>query len=255
MTGIAPTQKPEEEELARKQAELCQLEEELAERELGLANLRAELGAFERRYVKLVGVLYAELDEINAQLTERRARQSGTPEAKGTADQARAQAEQSRSAVYAELAKPQESPPSQELKRLYREVAKRIHPDLATEPADRTRRQQLMAKANQAYQDGDAALLREILQEYDSSPESVEGSGVAADLVRIIRKIKQVKIRLTQIDQETEKLLGSNIGKLKAKAEEREKEGHNLLDELASRVREEIALARRRLKDEAEAAS
>ena len=65
------TVKPEERELARKREEQATLEVELAERELRSANLRAELGAFERRYLHFVGVRYAELDELKAQIAER----------------------------------------------------------------------------------------------------------------------------------------------------------------------------------------
>ncbi|MDS3861592.1 hypothetical protein RIF25_12325 [Thermosynechococcaceae cyanobacterium BACA0444] len=59
---------PEEEELAQKEAELAALESELAERELGLATLQAELHAFEREYLHLIGSRYAELDRIEAQI-------------------------------------------------------------------------------------------------------------------------------------------------------------------------------------------
>ena len=79
--GLVPLAKPEVEELARKRAELVGLEDDLAERELSLASIRAELAAFERRYLRTVGVLYAELDEINAQIAQRKARNSGTEEA------------------------------------------------------------------------------------------------------------------------------------------------------------------------------
>src|ERR1700675_3869392 len=66
--------KPEEQELARKRDEQAALESELAERELRAANLRAELGAFERRYLHEVGLRYAELDELKAQIAERAAK-------------------------------------------------------------------------------------------------------------------------------------------------------------------------------------
>ena len=42
--------------------------------ELDLATLRAELAEFESRYLRTVGVLYAELDEIEAQIAEAQAR-------------------------------------------------------------------------------------------------------------------------------------------------------------------------------------
>src|SRR5450755_150958 len=65
---ITAHRKPEEDELDRKQNELAQLEGELADRELELAGLRSELAAFEGLYLRTVGVLYAELDDLNAKI-------------------------------------------------------------------------------------------------------------------------------------------------------------------------------------------
>ena len=237
---------PEEEELAKKREELALLQAELAERELFLTNLRAELAAFEGQYLRQVGTLYAELDEWNAKIAERLAEQEGTEEARSAAAQARTQAEESNSAVSGEAAAAQEFTPSPELKALYREVAKRVHPDLATDEADRRKREQLMAEANAAYQRGDAETLRRILEEYESSPESVRGEGVAADLVRVIRQIRQVRSRLSQIELEIASLIDSDIAKLRAKVEAARAEGRELLTEMAEDVRKRIDLARRR---------
>src|SRR5437867_3121215 len=74
-TGIARRRTPEELELEKKKAELGELESQLSQRELELATLQAELHAFERRYLRIVGVRYAELDEIEAQIAELLARQ------------------------------------------------------------------------------------------------------------------------------------------------------------------------------------
>ncbi|MDQ1407864.1 MAG: hypothetical protein QOG55_3493, partial [Acidobacteriaceae bacterium] len=68
------TPKPEEEELRKKQFEFSDLESKLADRELFLTNLRSELSAFERKYVRLVGQRYAELDDIEARIAEHFAR-------------------------------------------------------------------------------------------------------------------------------------------------------------------------------------
>lgn len=64
--------KPEEEELRLKKLELENLQQTLVEKELYLASLRGKLTAFEKLYVKTVGVLYAELDEIEAELLKMR---------------------------------------------------------------------------------------------------------------------------------------------------------------------------------------
>jgi hypothetical protein len=62
--------KPEEEEVLRKREELAAVRATLAERELELIDLRSELAAFERRYLRQVGTLYAELDEWKARISE-----------------------------------------------------------------------------------------------------------------------------------------------------------------------------------------
>ena len=147
-TGIVRRASPEEEGLAKKSEELALLQAELAERELFLTNLRAELAAFEGEYFRQVGTLYAELDEWNAKIAERLAEQHGTEEARSAAAQARTQAEESNAAVHGEAAATREFTPSAELKAVYREVAKRVHPDLATDAADYHKREQFMAEAN-----------------------------------------------------------------------------------------------------------
>ena len=245
-TEITHRLSPEEEELAKKRQDLALLQAELAERELFLTNLRAELAAFEGQYLRHVGTLYAELDEWNAKIAERLAEQEGTEDARSAAGQARTQAEESNSSVHGEAAEAREFTPSAEMKALYREVAKRVHPDLATDEADRRKREQLMAEANAAYQRGDTEALRRILEEYGSSPESVKGVGVAVDLVRVIRQIKQVRSRLSQIELVIATLIDSDIAKLRAKVEAARAEGRELLTEMAEDVRKRIDLARRR---------
>jgi chromosome segregation ATPase len=73
-TEIIKNLTPEERELDKKQAELASLEAELIQRELDLATLRAELSNFESRYLLTVGVLYAELNEIEVEIAEAQAR-------------------------------------------------------------------------------------------------------------------------------------------------------------------------------------
>lgn len=73
------------------------------------------------------------------------------------------------------------------LKRLYREVAKRVHPDLTVDDADRGRRQRLMADANQAFANGDADWLKEILEE-SIRPRSGQ-SAQAVDLLQALRGV------------------------------------------------------------------
>ena len=248
-TDITRTQTPEDRELSRKLYELSELETELAQRELDLATLQAELHTFEAKYIRIVGIRYTELDEIEAQIAEAEARlKPKDNKIQEEAAQARDQAQASAQAAgIAQEPREEKFSPSESLKKLYREVAKCIHPDLATDEKERTRRQQLMADANRAYEEGDEAKLRAILAEWESSPESVEGEGTAAELVRVIRKIDQVEKRLRVIETEITQLEESDLYQLKTKVEAAENEGRDLLAEMASRVEEEITSASERL--------
>lgn len=241
--------KPEERELARKRAEQERMEAELAECELRLASIRGELGALERHYLKLVGLPYAELDELRAQVAERMAAEDPENERlQRAAREARLRADESRNAASVkESEETKHFSPTPELKRAYREVAKRIHPDLTANDADRVRRQELMAEANEAYQQGDEARLAKILDTYESSPETVEGEGPGAELIRVIRKLSLMKNRLGEIETEAQKFFSSDLYLLKVQMEEAHEQGRDLLGEMAEKVRKRIADCKERL--------
>ena len=59
-----------EEELEEKQALLNALEAELAQQELALITLRTHLKAFERHYMQSIGILQAQLDELEVRYAE-----------------------------------------------------------------------------------------------------------------------------------------------------------------------------------------
>jgi hypothetical protein len=243
--------RPEDEELARKKAELSRLQGLLADRELFLTALRTEVSALEQAYIRTVGKRYAELDEIEAKIAEHVARmQPENVRARNSATQARSQAQESHAVFDESLAtKPvnTKSSRSQTFKNFYRETAKRIHPDLATDDADRLKRERLMAAVNRAYEEGDEARLRAILEEYESSPESVKGEGPGAELVRVIRKIAQVEGRLVEIDKEIGKLEKSERFQLKAKVDAAAIEGRDLLQEMAKTLDAQISVSLERL--------
>ena len=244
-----PPLKPEDQELARKLEEQAALEAELAERELRAASLRAELSAFERRYLHFVGSRYAELDECKAQMAEQLVReQPGNQRVRDMAREARARAGETKFAAGEKTSQePRAFEPSRELKRLYREVAKRVHPDFTSDREDRVHRQELMAEANQAYERGDEARLARILADYECSPESVHGDGPGAELIRVIRRLSQVRGRGAEIEAEMQGLMGSQLYQLKLRVEEAERNGRNVLKEMVEQIETQIAVAKQRL--------
>jgi hypothetical protein len=133
------------------------------------------------------------------------------------------------------------------MKQRYREVAKRVHPDLTSDRDDRAKRQQLMADANDAYERGDESKLVKILTEYECSPEAVQGEGAGAELIRVIRRISQARGRLSEIEAEMQELLRSDLYQLKSRIDEAQKHGRDVLKEMVEKVEEQIGQANRRL--------
>jgi hypothetical protein len=237
--------KPEEEEILRKREELATLRAALAERELELVDFRSQLAVFEGRYLRQVGALYAELDEWKARIAELQAGLNPSNAAQEQAQEARRQAHQTYGEAHGQASETRDFTPSPDLKRLFREVAKRIHPDLAKDLEDQDRRNRFMADANRAFAFGDADALQRILNEYQDGADAVEGEGIGAELVRVIRQISQARERIAAIEQELTALRQSEIALLKKQAEEREQEGRDLLAELAIAVREKVELTKK----------
>lgn len=246
-TNLIRKQTPEERELEKKKAELAALEAELAERELERATLQAELHAFEQRYLRIVGVRYAELDEIKAQIAEAQSRlHPNNKAAQEDAKQAREQAQESANAA-ADAQAIEPSPkfqPSDDLKRLYRDLARKMHLDLATDLQERERRHQLMIEVNRAYEIGDEERLRAILRDWQRSPESIKDESLGAELIRIIRQIAQAEERIAAIEMEIAELQASELAELKARTERAENEGRDLLAKMAEELDEEITKAK-----------
>ncbi len=249
-TNIINQETPEERELNKKRLELAALEELLAERELELATLQFELRAFEAHYVCTVGTRYAELDEIEAQCAEAQASLDPDDQlAKQKAKQLRNQAQDTSCIVKASEQLDDQFcfKPSEKLKKLFYQVAKLIHPDYATDEQERVRRHKIMAEANRAYKEANEPMLEKILKEWPISPESFKGQGIGADLIRAIRRIAIVEDRLQLIEVEHTLLIASDLYQMKAKVEDAETKGRNLLGELIAQIDRQIAEARSQL--------
>jgi hypothetical protein len=76
--------------------------------------------------------------------------------------------EKSYAASSGKTAKTADSVSSWGLRELYLDVVKQIHPDHASNEADRALRERLTKEANAAYERGDDAILRKVLEEYKS---------------------------------------------------------------------------------------
>lgn len=246
----ADVTKPEERELASKLKELGALEGQLADQETELATMQANLHKFERASKAVLDPRYNELAELRQKIAELipRARPID-PNAKPAEPKPSTEPPKRRNPRPPRTA-PRPRPEvteADQLKRLYREVAKAIHPDLADDDVEREQRHKLMARANEAYEASDRRTLELILHEWEASPEAVRGDGPIFELVRAIRKIHRCQRRMIQIQEEVVRISGSGLFGLKQMAEAADSYERDLLDEMAGRLDADIMAARAQL--------
>ncbi|NIO36822.1 hypothetical protein GTO27_03865 [Candidatus Bathyarchaeota archaeon] len=239
---------PEEEELATKRAELRTLSELLAEKELELQEIKLSVNRFQNRYFSEVGCKYLELDDLLAQIAESKSRRNPSDtNARVEAKKARKKAQETTKEYqgYADLSDliEEKSIVSEDTKKLYRKIASLIHPDKAMDDKSRDTRTQLMAELNKAYANGDVSKMRDVLSEWEASPETVSGEGTAAELVRVIRSMAQVRRRISEIEKEIAKIKSSDIHELMIAVHKAGAEGRDLLIEMATSIDVEIQRA------------
>jgi hypothetical protein len=241
-------------ELAHRRAELAVLKQVLAEREAELAAYEAALSDFEIQYRRALGQRYAMLDDLADQIEQARLDpsagvQHGDPQADGEAERDGDDAEgdgQNWAWAWGQREPEQDFRRivSAEAKRLFRLLARRIHPDLARDRAERERRTNLMVAANHAYEQGDVDTLRHLLDEWDASPDSVAGSSPSSELQRIVRHIARVQARIESIDKRSADLESSAMGWLRRRVDKAASEGWDLLSHMVKELDRQIAEAR-----------
>src|SRR5262249_55494201 len=136
---------------------------------------------------------------------------------------------------------------SDAVRKLFRDVAKAIHPDLAGDVATRDRRHSLMIEANKAYALGDEQQLRDILEAWERSPEAVLGDDPEAMRHRLVRRIGQIEDQLEHIAGDLSALKESPLGKLKTMVDEAAAGGKDLVRDMISRLKRDILVATNRL--------
>ena len=244
----------------RQRYELDVLSQEIAELELELATVQAEIADFSQRYHVVVGKLMVELDLLQAQIAAIEAkRQPDDTALKQAAEQSQAQAERSQQeqqrfeeAPNNEKARaPEAKPfaPSRDLKKLYRQIAQKIHPDRASNEDDRTWRTHLMSEATRAYRNEDEIALREVLTLWQEGPAAGTGSTTVSSKNTLETQLQRMKARLAGIQSELDRLLASRLYELFIAARLAQRQGRDLLQEMAVTVDLQIAAARQRLQE------
>ena len=236
VTTLARSDRPHD-TLEQLRARLGELETTLAERTAEAVRVRAELDAFRIRYRQQVGLLHEELDRIELELAEAELgilteRLGGDQEpAPPTGERIDAAPRFTTDAV----------------RKLFRDVAKAIHPDLAQDDEARDRRHALMVEANRAYALGDEEQLRAILQAWERSPEAVPGRADEAIRLRLERRIAQAEEQIDMLATAIAELRDTSLWKLKSLVDDEAARGNDLIKDMIRRLKRDILVATNRL--------
>ena len=220
-------------------ARAAELEAALSERIAEVAGVKTELEAFRIRYRQQVGLLHEELEEL----------ERGIAEAELGEIAKLLDGEEPRSS--ASPGEPTIETPARltadAVRRLFRDVAKTIHPDLARDEDTRDRRHALMVEANRAYALGDEERLRWILQSWKNSPEAVQGDDPESTRLRLVRRIAQIEEQLTACEAELATERKTPLFTLKTMVDDAAAKGKDLIADQVRRLKRDIVAARNRL--------
>ena len=201
--------------------------------------MKSGLAAFKIRYKQEVGLLHDELDTLEIALAEAELGEISKRLEDRAPDQTAASPDPpvETSVRYT----------SDVVRRLFRDVARAIHPDLARDERTRDTRHTLMVEANRAYALGDEERLRRILQSWEQSPEAVQGSDPESARLRLVRRIAQLEEQLEMCAGEVAALQDAPLWKLKAMVDEATGRGTDLVGDMVRRLKRDILVARNRL--------
>ena len=206
---------------------LAAARESLARVEADFAAYCRQLAAFARDYRLHLGDACEELDRLSAQLEALLAQRLSQRKARRRTIPRRTPAARTFASTVTALAL--------SLRDLYRIAARRFHPDLACDSADREWRAAMMRRVNAAFAQGDSATLQTLLNQPAATP-SIQLSRLAA----IEFEIAQTLARIADMNTTREQMEASDIGQLHAQATAEGQDPIAFLRRLAAAARTEI---------------
>ncbi|MYW49572.1 hypothetical protein [Streptomyces sp. SID161] len=231
-------------------------EQALIEYEIAVETFRVEVENFSRLHEQRLGPLYVRIEELDAEIAEAKAARTGDPEDIRRAAEARAHVlpipgveellhgwmdgdglfpEATAMLTDQEVRPPQRVRPSEEARKLYRDLARRAHPDLAQEEEERKRREEFLSRVNAAYARGDETLLTELAAEWAAGPVPPERRpSPAEELYARLEWLSQRKDLIALVARELDE--GAIAGLLRLAPDDPDR----LLDEIAGRLRADI---------------
>ncbi|MEO3751636.1 hypothetical protein [Streptomyces sp. B6B3] len=237
----------------------------LIEFEIAVESFRIEVRNFSRLHERRLGPLYARLEELDARVAEAVAARTGDPEDQRKAREARAlvtplpkmsdlfdgwlsapaasgtgqQAapEEAESEFGPAPAQPTKVRPGPEARKLYRDLVRSCHPDLAADESERARRETFLVRVNDAYALGDADALRALTAEWEAGPRPPE-MATLRELEELAARLEWLARRKDLLAEAVAELEQSAIGSMLRMAQD---DPDGLLSEIAADLHRTLA--------------
>jgi hypothetical protein len=229
---------------------VAERQERVAQLQFELSDTQADLDRFEKVYEAQVGSLQERMRSLQADVEQARLRAAHRAQWGDRADSPDfdADAVEQFRRTWTPRKKPAEPPPpppvseetKAELKQLFRSLAKRFHPDLVTDPEEKRRRQKVMSQVNSAYAAQNITEMKKLAQQSDrpETPAARSREQIIVDLQAEIVRLDRVVLAL---DRQLQDLINSDTVRLMLEVSIAERNGRNLLSEMATDIRTEIA--------------
>lgn len=256
-------QSPEEREYARFLSDIDVRKRRIAELQADLAAYKERLGRFNAEYHTRIGSLFIELDRIELAIGEyefRIAHLRTNPEADSeelerqtkqqfTEEREQIHEDEEETRYYErehrrERTRPQLDEDSElSLKSLYRELAKRFHPDLAKTEEERLQREAVMKEVNSAFHERDVRQMRTISAQHDVDDASFEQKSIGGKLVWAIREVSRLDSLIKRLQEERATIEASDIAILWS----RQEAGEPVIERLETGLQSKLTTMRERL--------
>ena len=234
-----------QEELSRLRAALEGAQADLIEAEAQLADEMAEVNAFEFEFEARVGHLWDKLDALETEIQGYEDRIQVMRKGYLPVERQYQRAWQA-PPISVPTPPPQPVSPAsdEQIKRLYRQLARRFHPDLTTDDAERAYRTQKMAAINDAYAARSLTELKTLAEEPDrfiqtgrarpGQTEAQMAQALQRELGRIQRRLREIKDELRSVHQRPSVHLSLEVRVAR-------RQGRDMLGEMAAELERKIA--------------
>jgi chromosome segregation ATPase len=237
-----------QERITRLRAALEQVQADLIEAEAQLADELAAVNAFEFEFEARVGHLWDKLETLEAEIEGYHDRIQMVRDGYLSVERQYRRAWQAPPpSAPTPPAQPLSPASEAQLKRLYRQLARRYHPDLAADDAERAFRTERMAAINDAYAARSLTELEALAAESGATIHTgrVQPGQTEAQMIQALQdQLTRCQRRLRQIEDELRNLHQRPSVQLSLEVKVARRQGRNVLGEMADELEGKIARKR-----------